>query len=118
MSGKIFNTILSNINMVLKREGLKEYDEEDFTSKLYERYIIFCKSRNLNPVVKSIDKFSLKLKTFLSKDKNFVQLFFDNYFTDDLNNFYYNFNLSLSKPKPSKEDDDKTKKEEKVKEIK
>lgn len=101
-SSKVFSTILNNINVVLKRENLREYNEEDFLSKMYERYIIFCKSRSINPVVKNVEKFSIKFKVYLSKDKSYVQTFFNNYFTDDLNSIYYNFNLSLTKPKEEK----------------
>lgn len=121
-SSKVFSTILNNVNSVLKRENLREYSEDDFIAKMYERYFIFCKSRNLDTIVKNLDKFSTKFKIFLSKDKGFIQLFFDNYFTDDLNTFYYNFHLSLKKPQKEetkKEDDNtNTKKEIKVKEIK
>jgi hypothetical protein len=103
-SSKKFTQIFNDVNIVLKAENMRLYaNEEELLMKMYERYIIYCRSRDLNPIVKNIEKFSLKFKTYLAKDKDIVSLFFNNYFTDNFMGIFRNFNESLQKPKDQAE---------------
>jgi hypothetical protein len=104
MSGKIkFSEVFNKVNVVLRSEKLKEYQtEEDFLDNVYQKYIFFCKSRNLAPGVKDNEKFANKFKTFL-KDPVLITLFFNNYFSNDWNDTFVKFYILNNKPKEPKE---------------
>lgn len=104
MSKAKFNKVLEKINVVLKGEGMREYDEDQFLAKLFERYVIFCRSRNIVPNAKNLERFVIKFKAYLCKEPKYLEGFIDAYFTDNLYGLFYDFNQSLVKPKESKEE--------------
>ena len=105
MSGKIkFGDVFNKVNIILRSEKIKEYaSEEDFLDKVFEKYVFFCKSKNIPIGFKDSEKFQIKFRSFL-KDPIMVTLFFNNYFSNNWNDTFAKFYmLVVNKPKESKE---------------